>query len=205
MASVDLEQKLPQNPFESQPPAPQVYTPPSYPLNYDQMYSGSPFIVHQMPTFGPRVQWWTQVQVPEKNHGVMINSHFPGHQPCGIDGKPEVIHYYDEAIRNETWRYIGQRMARLNRAGEESIGDWLEHHADYQDAVDMKGELKLENRGNRGRQNLHDYRVHHAHRNPDGIMDTALKVDERLGRELLNERQMHEFFGNPDAVAYESL
>mmetsp|Transcript_79538 Transcript_79538/g.177875 ORF Transcript_79538/g.177875 Transcript_79538/m.177875 type:complete len:227 (-) Transcript_79538:62-742(-) len=187
---------------------PQMLPPQQPAFNLDEIYRGEPYVAHEMPNYGPRTATWTTVRVPEENYGVVINAEYPGHVPRAVDGRPEVMYFYDQAIRNEGWQRIGQRMPRVHRPGEESISSWLHHHADYAGAVDVKGELKMErmSRPRCERAGIgFDYHLQHSQRNPDGIERVAAKVEDRLGREIVTADEVQRFFADPEAIAYDTL
>mmetsp|Transcript_4553 Transcript_4553/g.14773 ORF Transcript_4553/g.14773 Transcript_4553/m.14773 type:complete len:229 (-) Transcript_4553:91-777(-) len=195
-----------QRPQQPQQQQQRQVRPPEADFNLDELYRGEPYIAHEMPQYGPRTTYWVEVRGPEQNHGIVINGEFPGEMPTGPDGRPEVLYFYDQAIRNEGWHRIGQRMPRLTRPGVESVSSWLHHHADYSNAVDMKGELMMENAHKPRRERIgQDYHYQHACRKPDGVEQAAAKVREHLGREILDRQQIEEFFGDPRAVALDTL
>lgn len=153
---------------------------------------------YQMYNFGQRqVYYSTNVNVPEPNLGVMINAEFPT-EPRHINRE---IVVNDEAIRNRDWRYIGGMVRRVHQTHEEELKAELQMHAEYQHAVDLKGEHKLEYAGLKN-QHLPDYHTLMQQRQDAFNGRLAQRVKQRLEREVLNEHQMLEFFKDPDAVAF---
>mmetsp|Transcript_47071 Transcript_47071/g.86284 ORF Transcript_47071/g.86284 Transcript_47071/m.86284 type:complete len:272 (+) Transcript_47071:135-950(+) len=141
---------------------------------------------HRMYHYGPRQVWYSQeVPVPEHNYGVMVNAEFPmlpHHQNV------EVV-YDDWAIRNMRWRHIGSMVQREGFADE--LASWRKHHkAEWDLAYDTKPNYKIP-----------DY--HEIHKGRSVPLYDML--DENLEREILNEHEIRDLFGNPRSVQYETV
>mmetsp|Transcript_12277 Transcript_12277/g.28687 ORF Transcript_12277/g.28687 Transcript_12277/m.28687 type:complete len:272 (+) Transcript_12277:139-954(+) len=141
---------------------------------------------HRMYHYGPREVWFSpEVPVPERNYGVMVNAEFamlPQHQNV------EVV-YDDWAIRNSRWRHIGSMLPRESFADE--LASWRKNHkAEWDLAHDFKPNYKIP-----------DYvEVHKGREVP--LFD---QLDQNLEREILNEDEIRELFGNPRSVQTETI
>uniref|UniRef100_A0A7S2PSY3 Uncharacterized protein n=1 Tax=Zooxanthella nutricula TaxID=1333877 RepID=A0A7S2PSY3_9DINO len=85
---------------------------------------------------------------------------------------------------------------------EEPLSTYLEHHADYGEAFDVKGMRKLESGPGQDRF-VPDYHAVHRQRNHDGLWRSTQASLQRIRREVMDETGVREFFADAAAVSYE--
>mmetsp|Transcript_70369 Transcript_70369/g.153378 ORF Transcript_70369/g.153378 Transcript_70369/m.153378 type:complete len:278 (+) Transcript_70369:320-1153(+) len=159
--------------------------------------------VHASYACGPRQYVWnTRVPVPEENHGIMINAEFV---PRPDQLRHQVV-FYDDAIRNSTWRHVGA-LIPPGRCREELAVSELHAHADYGEAVDLKGLLQQElppHATPAQRAEAH-YTALVQYRAKAGLVEETKEVVFQASKEVLDETGIKEFFSDPNRVAYERI
>jgi len=141
---------------------------------------------YELHRYGPRCVWWSaEVPVQEHNNGVMINAEFsmlPHHYR-------QELCYDDWAIRNRNWRHVGGLCPRLPQRTEADY--WKDHVPDWDVAHDLKSYRMIPHF-----RELHDWKKK---------VTMPEYAEMQFEREILDEKQLKEFFSNPDAVTYEDL
>lgn len=155
---------------------------------------------------GPRTVYYsTQVPVPEKNFGVMVNAEYatPAHE---VKNPMEVLYHDDTAIRNRNWRPLGPFLERKD-ASPETLQDYLSKHAEWQLAYDFGNHVGDDHADPWKPPKLlpartPDFKSLSGERSYNEQLDKAKRV---VRREIISANEVSEFFSSPDALMYETL
>lgn len=152
---------------------------------------------YRMYGYGPReITWSPQINVQERNTGVMINAEFPLQKH--MEGR-EVAHY-DDFIRNQDW----QRQGAWVRPYDPKVDapDWKHNlYGQYEQAQDLKRPRWVP------RKDFVDnyYKDLHTQRDAKGIFEIDDVANRRMTLEMMDENELAGFWSNPQAVQNDGL
>merc|ERR1719272_1268334 len=157
---------------------------------------------YRMYGYGPReVFWSTPVPVPEANTGIMINAEYPLSQ--AMEGREVVAHDY--GIRNSGWQKQGPWVQPYDPLEFGGSGFKQKKFGMANDGDDGGGGQACDlKKGRHIKENMDDfYRNLNNTREGKGLFSRSPNYgDGGMSLEIMDERAMHEFWTNPEAVVH---
>lgn len=169
-----------------------------HPLMQQQMVGGQQRLpnAYRMYGYGPReIFWSTPVPVPEANTGIMVNAEYP--LTRAMEGRE--VTSWDYGIRNSTWQQQGPWVQPYDPVRD--MPDWKhKNFGAYETACDLKKPRHV-------KENMDSYyRNLNSTREGKGLFSrSANDGDGGMSLEIMDERTLHEFWTNPEAVVHEGL